>query len=232
MQKNLKKSFLIRLTGGWVPPAGGLISKNLPSRGLILTLVSFGLFFTESFYHNQGKGKGKGQGKIILMCFLALALIPCPVISLFRMKNIHDLIWASALRKLEVRPHSTAEMIRKLEEKFPEDRGIILKVIEEMERVNLLNDRQFTEEFVHHLIQKPIGRIKIMVETRKKGLDQDLVDQMLENENWSEEESAKKALDEKERTLGEADKRKRKQKLVNFLRNRGFKDSVIYKALK
>ncbi len=148
------------------------------------------------------------------------------------MEKIYNQIWASALRKLEVRPHSTAEIIRKLETKFPDDRGIILKVIEELERVNLLNDRQFTEEYVHHLIQKPIGRLKIMVETRKKGLDQDLVDQMLVNENWSEEESAKIALKEKERTLRESDERKRKQKLVNFLRNRGFKDSVIYKSLK
>lgn len=147
------------------------------------------------------------------------------------MKNTHDLIWESALRKIEIRPHSIAEMIRKLEEKFPNERGTILKVIEEMERVNLLNDRQFTEEYVHHLIQKPIGRLRIMVETRKKGLDQDLVDQMLVNENWSEEESAKRALEEKKRTLREADERKRKQKLVNFLRNRGFKDSVIYKTI-
>ena len=147
------------------------------------------------------------------------------------MQNIHDQIWESALRKLEIRPHSTAEMIKKLEEKFPDERGTILKVIEEMERVNLLNDRRFTEQFVHHLIQKPIGRIKIIVETRRRGLNQELVDQMLENENWSEEESAKKALEEKKRFLNETDDRKRKQKLVNFLRNRGFKDSVIYNCL-
>ena len=92
-------------------------------------------------------------------------------------------------------------MRQKLLRKFPDEEGAILKVIEEMERVQLLSDRRFTEEFVHHLIQKPIGRMKIMIETRKKGLDEDIVDQMLVNEGWSEEDSLKIALEEKERTL-------------------------------
>ena len=70
-----------------------------------------------------------------------------------------------------------------------------------------------------------------MIETRKKGLDEDIVDQMLVNEGWSEEDSLKIALEEKERTLNETDSRKRKQKLINFLRNRGFKYSVIYKVI-
>ena len=147
------------------------------------------------------------------------------------MKSIHDQIWESALRRIEIRPHSIYEMSQKLTRKFPDDEGMILKVIEEMEGVQLLNDRQFTEQFVHHLIQKPIGRIKIMVETRRRGLDKDLVDQMLVNEDWSEEESAKKALEEKERTLNETDPRKRKMKLINFLRNRGFRDAVVYKTV-
>ncbi|MBN2087657.1 regulatory protein RecX [Candidatus Peregrinibacteria bacterium] len=148
------------------------------------------------------------------------------------MKSIHDQIWESALRIIEVRINSTFEMRQKLLKKFPDEEGEIIRVIDEMERVQLLSDRRFAEEFVHHLIQKPIGRMKIMIETRRKGLDEDLVDQILENENWSEKESLKKALEEKQRTLNEKDERKRKMKLINFLRNRGFKDSVIYGCLK
>ncbi len=145
------------------------------------------------------------------------------------MKSTYDKIWESALKIIQIRINSKFEMRQKLLRKFPDDEGDILKVIREMERVQLLSDRRFTEEFVHHLIQKPIGRMKIMIETRKKGLDKDLVDQMLVNENWSEEDSLKKALETKERTLNETDPRKRKMKLINFLRNRGFRDSVIYR---
>ena len=143
----------------------------------------------------------------------------------------YDKIWESALKIIQIRINSKFEMRQKLLRKFPDDEGDILKVIDEMERVQLLSDRHFTEEFVHHLIQKPIGRMKIMIETRKKGLDEDLVDQMLVNENWNEEDSLKIALETKERTLNETDPRKRKMKLINFLRNRGFRDSVIYKII-
>lgn len=147
------------------------------------------------------------------------------------MKSTYDQVWESALRKLEVRNHSKAELIRKLTEKFSGDRGTILKVIEEMERVQLLNDRRFTEEYVNHLIQKPIGRFKIMMETRKRGLDQDAVEQVLLDAGWDELEAAKEALAAKDRLLSEKDERKRKQKLVNFLKNRGFGGSTIFRVL-
>ncbi len=148
------------------------------------------------------------------------------------MKSTYDQIWESALRKLEVRSHSKTELIRKLSEKFSSERGTILMVIEEMERVQLINDRRFTEEYVHHLIQKPIGRFKIMMECKKRGLDRDMVEQVLLDAEWSEEEAAKEALAAKERVLHETDERKKKQKLVNFLKNRGFGNSAIYRILK
>lgn len=148
------------------------------------------------------------------------------------MKSTYDQIWESALRKLETRPHSKAELTAKLREKFPGERGLTLKVIEEMERVQLLSDRRFTEQYVHHLIQKPIGRFKIMMETRKKGLDDDAVEQALLDAGWNEDEAARQAIEAKSRLLSGEDERKKRQKLVNFLKNRGFKDSTIYKILK
>jgi len=140
-----------------------------------------------------------------------------------------DQIWESALKKLETRSHSKAELTRKLTEKFPGERGTILTVIDEMERVQLLNDRRFTEEFVHYMIQKPIGRFKLMMEAKKRGLGSEAVEQVLLDAGWSELEAAKRAVLEKERVLHEADERKKKQKLVNFLKNRGFGDSTIYR---
>ena len=143
--------------------------------------------------------------------------------------NTHNTIWEAALRLIQTRPHSKKELGLKLKKRFSDEDVLIERVIGEMQNVQLLNDRRFTEDFVHHLIQKPIGRIKIMVETRKKGLDSDLVEQMLMNEGWSEEGSAKWAMEEKDRILNESDPRKRKMKLINFLRNRGFRDEVIYR---
>lgn len=148
------------------------------------------------------------------------------------MKSTYDQIWESALKKLETRAHSKAELISKLTQKHPGERGLILKVIEEMERVQLLNDRRFTEEYVHHLIQKPIGRFKVMMETRKRGLNDDVVEQALLDAGWNEDEAARQAIEAKSRLLSQTDERKNRQKIVNFLKNRGFRDSTIYKVLK
>ena len=148
------------------------------------------------------------------------------------MKSVYDQIWESALRKLEIRIHSRFELKQKLEEKFPAEMDEIVKVLDEMERVQLLNDRRFTEEFIHHLIQKPIGRFKIGMESKRKGLDADYVDQVLENAGWNETEAAKLAMSQKDRVLNEKDERKRKMKIMNFLRNRGFGDRVIFQILR
>ena len=147
------------------------------------------------------------------------------------MKSTYDQIWESALKKLETRPQSKAELLRKLLEKFPDEEGLILTVIEEMERVQLLNDRRFTEEYVHHLTQKPIGRLKIMMETRKKGLNDQMVEQALLDAGWNEDESAQQAIDAKSRLLNGLDERKKRQKLMSFLKNRGFRDSTIFRLL-
>jgi len=147
------------------------------------------------------------------------------------MQKTYDKIWGTALKKLSVRPMSIFEITKKLEEKFPEEEELIKKVVQEMERVFLLNDKQFAEKYINHLTQKNIGRIKIMVETRKKGLDSDLIEDALMTIKWSEEESCQRAFEEKNRLLREDDPRKRKQKLTQFLLSRGFSNSTIYKIL-
>lgn len=150
----------------------------------------------------------------------------------FIVKSSYDQIWEAALKRLETRMHSKRELAQKLLDKFPEERGTVLKVLEELERVQLLNDRRFTEEFVLHLIRKPIGRLKIMSETLKRGLSDTAVEQVLLDAEWNEEEAAKQALEEKKRLLREEDDRKKKEKIVNFLKNRGFKDATIFRVLK
>lgn len=148
------------------------------------------------------------------------------------MADLKKRIWEKALHLLSLRAHSRHELRQKLRQRFPEESSPIDETLDEMERVQILNDRQFTEAFIRSLIEKPIGRIKIMVETRRRGLDQDLVNNMLLNFGWDEEASARRALAEKEARTTERDPRKRKMKLISFLRSRGFKEATIYRVLK
>jgi len=145
--------------------------------------------------------------------------------------NLKENIWKAALNYLKLRPHSKKELHDKLRRKFPNEDGSIETALDEMQRVQLINDQRFTEEFVSHLTQKNIGRFKLFGETRKKGLSNEKVEQALLDQNWVEEEVIKRAIEEKKRVLGEMDKRKLKQKLVSFLQNRGFTNGVIFKAL-
>ncbi len=148
------------------------------------------------------------------------------------MKSIYDKIWESALRSIQARMMSKKELQRKLEQKYPEEGGTISQILDEMERVELLSDRRYAEQLINHLTQRPIGRLKIMVEIRKRGLDSDVVENLLLSSGYDEVEACKKALAEKEHTIREEDPRKRRQKIMNFLRNLGFKDAVIYSVLK
>lgn len=136
------------------------------------------------------------------------------------------------MNSIKARMTSKSELKKKLMRKFPEEEGNILRVLDEMERVELLNDKRYTEQLIHHLTLRPIGRLKLMIETRNRGLDKDLVDELLMNIGYDEEENAKKAYDEKVKTVREADPRKRKFKLMNFLKGRGFTDSVIWHVVK
>lgn len=148
------------------------------------------------------------------------------------MKSPYDLLWAKALRVVSARPISREDLRKKLENEIPNEPGTVLRVLDEMERVQLLSDRRYAEMLVNHLIQKPIGRLKIMIETRRKGLPETLVQSLLIGLGWDEAESAQRALKSKEALIRETDPRKKRQKLVNFLRNRGFNDAVIFRALR
>ncbi len=116
--------------------------------------------------------------------------------------------------------------------KFPDEERDVLKILDEMERVELLNDKRYTEQLINHLTQRPIGRIKIKMEARKRGLDEDMMQSALQKSGYDEEKACKIALEQKEKTVSESDPRKRKQKLMNFLRSRGFTDSVIWGTLR
>lgn len=147
------------------------------------------------------------------------------------MQSIKDKIWSAALQAIKVRPHSEADLRKKLAEKFPDETSIISDTISEMKSLQLISDRRYSEQLIRHLTLKPIGRYKIMNECRKRGLDEDLVQTTLMEANYNEEEMAQTAFELKNKVLREEDPRKRKQKIMHFLRGRGFTDTVIYKTL-
>ena len=147
------------------------------------------------------------------------------------MKSIKNEIWSSSIQFIKIRAMSRSELRMKLNKKHSGENKLIEKVLNELEDIQLLNDKKYAEQLINHLIQRPIGQIKIYNDCRKRGLNTDLVQALLMNTNYSEEKMAEKALEQKLISLRESNLRKRNQKLMNFLKSRGFTSNVIYSVV-
>lgn len=147
------------------------------------------------------------------------------------MTDIQKIIWGKALLFLKGRPHSKKELRQKLEKAFPHAREDIERTLAEMERVELLNDFRFTEQFIRSLAEKPVGRVKLMAEAHRRGLREEIINNLLLEMEWNEEAQAKKALALKSFKKSD-DPRKQKMQLVRFLQSRGFRDETIYRVVR
>lgn len=148
------------------------------------------------------------------------------------MQSTYDKIWESAVSAVKVRMLSSFELRKKLEALYPGESESVSQIINEMQRVELINDNRYAHQLMHHLTLRPVGRFKIMIEARKRGIDKELTDAILLEIGYDEEANAAKALEQKEPTVRESDPRKRKFKLMNFLKSRGFTDTTIWHVLR
>ena len=128
---------------------------------------------------------------------------------------------------LSRRAHSTKELRDKLYKREYSKRDIDT-VIVECERLGLLNDELFANDYAAELSGQGKGRFKVKMKLRNKGLSEDHIEQALEKIVDNEEENAENALSRKLRSLmHEEDVNKRRQKAYRFLAYRGFSSDII-----
>lgn len=139
----------------------------------------------------------------------------------------------SALRFLSIRNHSRNELRQKLlRKKFSEE--IIEKVLNELSQLSYLNDKKFAEQFFNELIGKHFGPLKIKNEMMKRGIDKQIMDEILRDyfndENFQKEVILnylqKNKFPKKIKSINDL------QKIYNHLSGRGFGSSAILKALR
>lgn len=136
----------------------------------------------------------------------------------------------TAMGLLSRRGHSKSELLTKLKQKgFPYKE--CETVISECLRLNFLDDRQFAEAYTEELKCKGMGSRRIYMALMKKGIDKELINEILERDEISikaEYERAEKVLSGKLRSLKrEQDKRKIREKAYRFLISRGFTSDII-----
>jgi regulatory protein len=148
----------------------------------------------------------------------------------------------AALRFIAYRPRTVREVRDKLREKEFSDEEIS-RVIEDLTRAKLLNDREFARMFVRDAVSsRPVGKLLLRRKMLLLGLERQLVDEVLaeELEDVDLEQSAREAAEKfvkRSRTVrGREETLKLRNRLAAFLGRRGFGwdiiQPVIQKVLK
>ena len=93
----------------------------------------------------------------------------------------------------------------------------IEKVIEQLLEKGYLNDRKFAEWFIENrFIKKGVSALRLRGELTKKGIDKNLIDELLENSPRDEAEEIKKVIQKR------GPKTADQQKLLAYLARHGF----------
>lgn len=116
--------------------------------------------------------------------------------------------------------------------RIPEEMGE--PVLDRLTEVGLINDEEFARLFVaERQRSRPRGRRGLVAELRKRGIDPEIIDLVLDEEDEVEEpvEVARRAVAAKLRALSGKPAKERKRKAEGFLLRRGFNYEVIREAL-
>ena len=122
-----------------------------------------------------------------------------------------------ALRLLDRRAHSKAEIIRKVSENYPKE--VAVKVAERLEEIGLINDESFARIYFKELSEvKKFGINRIKTELYKRGIAKEIIEVL--SEELSDNEPYKKVLLEIKRRPFDFSSEKEKRRVFNkFLRN-------------
>ena len=125
-----------------------------------------------------------------------------------------------ALRLITNRPRSKKEVRDRMREKGIEE-STRERVVERFEELDLLDDEAFARYWIDQRARfKPRGKPLLRQELRQKGVDQQIVNDLLEETDDSA--AAMEAAEKKVRSLRRYPEDQFKKKLTGFLQRRGF----------
>jgi regulatory protein len=140
-------------------------------------------------------------------------------------EDAREVAYIQALRFLDYRPRSRAEVQRNLERHaVPSD--VINDVFKRLERSGLVNDERFAQDWVENRSEfRPRSRRALAFELHQRGLDDSSIEKALEGLN--EETMAYQAALKQSRRYSDLPFRDFNNKLGSFLARRGFSYDVI-----
>ena len=136
----------------------------------------------------------------------------------------------TAVKLLARREHSVLEIQRKLEQRdFPAEE--IALALVELQQGGWLSDERYAEAYVHSRRLKGFGPTRIAIELRDRGVDEQLVANVLEEDDEIWMETLHQTYQRKYRGTSPEDFQE-KAKRMRFLQYRGFSSDKIFKVVK
>lgn len=136
---------------------------------------------------------------------------------------------------LKFRPRSKKEIEVYLNKKIQKrhwSRDDVKKVIQHLEELDLINDKNFIKWFVEQrMLLKPKGEYTLRQELLKHGIEKELIDEYFLTYSMDEKKLAEKILEERWHRYKNLDKRKRFEKAMSFLLRRGFSFDISRKII-
>ena len=139
----------------------------------------------------------------------------------------------TVFRLLKFRLHSEKEICDKLKaKKLPV--AVINKTIRHFKNLDLIDDRQFAQHWTASCLKRPFGINRIRLELKKKGINPDIIDEVIKTVTgqYDELEVVIQLAKYRASKYKNVDPQKVKQRVYAYLVRRGFKMNIIIKAIK
>jgi len=142
--------------------------------------------------------------------------------------------YTDALRLLNYRPRSVAEVRRRLRKRDYEEEQIEA-VLSRLQEVGLLDDRAFARLWVENRrLNSPRGRRGLAAELRKKGVSSQVINEVLDETEgeWDEAAQALELARGRARALAGLERRVFFRRLQGFLARRGFASDIVFQVVR
>jgi len=137
-----------------------------------------------------------------------------------------------AMDLLARREHSRAELLEKLQGRFPENGDAFAAVLDQLTSDGLLNDARFTEAYIRYRRTRGVGPLLIRQELRLKGVDSAILEEALDLQSDAWVDSLQSLIDKKTRGLvPPTSDPKARQKLYRALLSKGYPSAMISRTL-
>jgi regulatory protein len=137
----------------------------------------------------------------------------------------------AAMDLLARREHSRAELLDKLQRKFPENVEAFAQVLDQLALDGLLDDARFTEAYIRYRRTRGVGPLLVRQELRQKGIDGATLESALDLQSDDWHESLLALMDKKTQgTVPPKSDVKARQKLYRALLAKGYSSGMIARA--